>query len=171
MPNYLIRQSDWADFFPLGKNVDYLNRVERYVGEAQLHDLRPVLTKDFYTEVLEVAGSGANSANGKLSKADYDLLLPYLKPIIVMYAAARYITMGSAQSTRFGMVNKSNDYSDPLSDSAKKAQAAQLRSNAITHISDLTDFLKDNSTAYPTWYSKQTSTENTIRTGIGIWSV
>lgn len=169
MGTCLIQQTDWPGLYTLGKNVDYLNHVRPFVTEAQLHDLRGILTKDFYNEVMEVAESGADAANGNLTKANYDTLLPLLKPIVVLYSAARYEVMSGAQSTRYGMVNKLNDYSEPVPMSEKKARAAQLRSNAATYISDLIEYLEENADLYPTWYKQNDNTAG--RAPFGLWSV
>ena len=91
MPTYLIDKADWADYIYLPASITdtiYGNVIAPKVNKAQDIDLRNILYKDFWDEVYEVAGSGVDSANGKLTKVNYDLLLPYLKPIIIQFAYA-----------------------------------------------------------------------------------
>ena len=150
MANFVV-SGDWAAYVDLGANVDYATRIDLRVKEAERHDLRPLVTPEFYAELVTVAGSGVDHPDGTLTKAAYDLLLPYIKPFVIYSAYARYITDGSYQETRFGGLIQNTEHSTRPSEAETLRRATEQKSKAADYGADLLDFLKDNASDYPTW--------------------
>lgn len=172
MPTYLISQSDFVDRVYLPASITstvYSNKIAPAVNEAQEMDLQAILHSDFYDEVMEVAASGVDSANGKLTKVNYDALLPYLKPIVIYFAYARYIGRADLVNSRYGPVNKSNEYSEPLSEGKVNRIQKEERSKAMHHVKKMEDYLEDNLSKYTTWNSKRGNNDSK-RTALRIWS-
>lgn len=152
MPTYLITRSDFDTYhLRLGANIDFDNDMKPLILEAQFHDLRKHLTPDFYTEVLEVEASGVDAVSGNLTKVNYDLLKPYIVPVLVYYARARYIQAANYRDVRYGQVVKKNPYSEPVESKDLDRQAIHLRSMAFEHYQVLKDFLDDNISNYATY--------------------
>lgn len=150
MAVYLIDRTDWNTYKKkLGANVDFDADVKPIILEAQFHDLRPLLTQDFYDEVIAVAETSADSGN--LSLVNYNLLLPYLKPALVYFAYARYIQAAQLHDSRYGQVMKKNPYSENVSPAAIDRQARNNRSMAVDHFSIAKDFLEENLSNYTTY--------------------
>ena len=172
MATYLISQSDWPDYIHLPASITstvYDNTVKPYVLQAQDIDLRQILYKDFYDEIMEVAASGSDSANGELTKANYDLLLPYIKPMLVFFAYARYVGKSEIVNSRYGAIQKTNEHSEPISEKKINRLQMQERANAINYLNVMQDYMELNKSKFDTWYRNR-DLNDSKRTGLRTWS-
>ena len=163
MATYLIVASDFDNYRKLTPAISakYEERVRPYVLEAQIADLRDLITKDFYNEVIEVAASEVDSANGKLTKVNYDLLLPYIKPVLAYYTWVRLIRNNQATITVNSLVRKTNEYSEPTTEREITRLANDAEGMARIYSDDLIKYLTDNKANFTTWRDrdKQGDTE------------
>ena len=150
MATALITRSDWDTYKKkLGANVSWDDDVKPIVLESQFHDLRDLLTPDFYTEVDKVAETAGDYGN--LTVANYNLLLPYIKPVVVYFSYARYIQAAQMHDNRYGQVIKTNPYSEPVPTEVIDREARKNRSMAIDHYQVLKEYLDDNLSSYTTY--------------------
>lgn len=174
MPTYLIAKSDWADYYHLPSSITdtiYTDVITPHVNKAQEIDLRNILHKYFWDEVYEVAVSGSDSANGKLTKVNYDLLLPYLKPVIIHFAYARWLDDSEVSIGRYGAVMKVNEHSEPIPEKKLNRLKMTARSGAMSYVQKMIDFmeLSANSGKFTTWDANRNKNDEE-RTGLRIWS-
>ena len=174
MPTYLINKSDWADYVYLPPSITdtiYTNIIAPHVNKAQDIDLKNILHKDFWSEVYEVAASGADSANGKLAKVNYDLLLPYLKPIIVQFSYARWLDDSEVSISKYGAIQKTNEHSEPISEAKLSRLKIKERSAGSAYVRSMIDFMEltANAGKFATWDANR-SNNGENRTGLITWS-
>jgi hypothetical protein len=89
--------------------------------------------------------------DGNTLSAAYTALLPYIKKAHAMCAAIDFIFLTRQQVTQYGVVNKRADESTPISDKNAAEVNNYWDSVKQSAISELREFLYDNSTDYPLW--------------------
>lgn len=153
-------------------------RINPYIQEAQFNDLRPVLNDVFYLDFLKKVNdplaeeytayqellNGKEYQNSEGNTVEY----PGLKPIIVYYAYARFITKNPLHATRFGMTQKTNDQSTPVDTGLIKINVNESRSLALSYQKALIDFLDQSIDTYPLWKEGR-DTKTVRRTGVGFF--
>lgn len=165
----LIAQSDWTNYVELSTAIEsskYTSRIVPKVLEAQDFDLRDLIGKELYNEVISVS-DGNTEPN--LSSGNYTALLPYLKPVIVYFTYARYLPESQNVNSRHGTVKKLTPHSEPIELKELMRLAAMYKSRAIEHGERLIEFLEDNVENYPTWNSNRTGNES--RNSGRVWSM
>lgn len=163
---YLVARTDFDTYKKkISANISFGDDINPIIWEAQRHELRPRLTADFFEEVMQVANTG--STYGNLTKANYDLLLPYLKPVVVYFAYARYIQVAQFHDSRYGQVIKQTPYSTPVDPQTISREAAANRSMAIDYYEELREYIEDNPSKFSTYINAQEA-PLTKRTSIGI---
>jgi len=154
--NNLITITDIQEFKPLSKNTDTDKTVNPFILEAQEFDIRPILSDAFYSELITQIKSGSPSAeydelfNGSIySDGGIDKTNPGLKSVLVYYSYSRYLNRANTNSTAFGMVQKNNPDSTPISDKRLASLISQSESGAKAYENRVIDFLICNSNKYP----------------------
>lgn len=145
----LITISDFTNYRSISVNVDSTKRLDPYIEEAQMFDLKPVLDcqdEEFLAEII--AG-----------KADtpYKELIVYIKPVLVYYTYARFLATHDVMATAHGIVTKVNEFSEPISEKTRARLVAQAESSALVYQKIMTDYLSDNKAIFPNWKCSQTS--------------
>lgn len=144
-------------------------RYEPYCLEAQDQDLRPILGDglfydlmnefydtgdDMYTAYQELINGKAYSYNGQTIYFDG------IKPMLGYFTLARLIQNHSTNITRFGVVTKVTQQSQPVDAQTVRQVVNELRSNAQTYINQAKQFLLHNQTTY-TLYTGSDNSGNT----------
>ena len=171
MATYLIIQSDFDDYRKITSHLAarYNDRVRPYVLEAQISDLRGVLTKNFYNEVISVADSGVDHPTG-LTKVNYDLLLPYIKPVLVYFTWARLLENNQVTMTVNSVVQKTNEFSTPTSNAQRTAAINSAQSMAQVYVNDMLEYIDDNRAKFATYHNNISKSDRN-RTSIRISGV
>ena len=134
------------------------SRVEPYIQEAQVHDLRPVLGDELYRDFLskfDQTGDPMYTAyqellNGKdYTVNGYTITYYGVIPMLAYFTLARIVQNNHFNITRYGAMQKLNAQSEPISQGLINAQVTELRSLAINYQEMVVDFLKNNNTTYP----------------------
>lgn len=148
---FLINKLDIAQYKQISDNVP--DKVYKpYINDAQFHDLQKLLGGNFYNDLIR------NYTDAKYSKllngGDYEYSgTTYtnvgLKSVLVHFAYARYILLGSNIDTPFGFVTKTNDNSSAVDYSTKKIIHKENQNLAFNYWENVLNFLIRNSTDYP----------------------
>lgn len=156
----LINREDFRPFRDIADNIDAARRLDTYIQEAQQHDIRPVLNacgKDFFYYITQ---NQQNTAINKLleggtyTDSDGDTIdFKGLKPAIVYYAYARFLSNQQVNVTRHGITAKTSQYSEPISGNTITRLIEEARSNAYAYMQEVEKFLCENETDYPLWNS------------------
>ncbi len=171
MATYLIEESDFDTYRKVTPALSskYDDRVKPYVLESQLADLRELIGDDFYDELIDVAVSGSDHATG-ITKDNYDLLLPYIKPIIVYYTWVRLLENNQVTITVNSAVRKTNEYSNPTSNTQLTSRITNAQSMAVMYSRDLVKYMKTNRSGFATYFNN-VSDSHTGRTSIRISAI
>lgn len=153
----LITLEDIVEFKPLSINMNVAKGLDSYIIEAQEFDIRDVLGDPLYLAMLGDAPLFANPIYDKLFKGcDYVFEgLNYqqsgVKASLIYFTYARYLVNANQTPTAFGMVQKKNDYSDPISDKQLAIKIQQAKSGAMAYQNKYVEYLNRFSNDYPLW--------------------
>jgi len=133
-------------------------RWEPFAVEAQDQDLRPVLGDGlFYDFMTKFHNTGdamysayQNLINGtSYTYAGQTIYFDGLKPMMVYYTLARLVQNNAVNITRFGVVTKVVNQSQPVDAQVLRQVVNELRSSAQTYKNQVDLFLGQNQTTYP----------------------
>lgn len=153
---YLITQSDIQKFHPIGDIPQ--GRIDPFIISAQELDLKPVLNESLYYDFITKYNASSdpmftpyqNLLNGTTYEySDQTIQYPGIKPMLVAYTMSRFIPMNQVNITRYGIVNKKNDQSEPVSTTQLTYIVNNLRAQATAYQNQLEKFLLQNQTTYP----------------------
>jgi len=145
----LITYDDFAPYRVISTNVDSTKRLEPYIEEAQMFDLKPVLDcqdEEFLSEII-----------ASKDESPYKELIVYIKPVLIYYTYARFLATHDIMATAHGIVTKINEFSEPISEKVRARLITQAESSALVYQKIMTDFLSDNKSTYPNWKCSSTS--------------
>lgn len=152
--NVLVDLSDFTSFRQLTSNID-MNKLNPYIIEAQNFDLRPVLGEAFFYDIIvnptTIPHNTLINGNDYQNSDDKTVHFEGLKAALCYFAYARYIESGGTHSTSYGLVSKTNDYSQPTPDKTIARMVTQARSSAKGYLDDVLKFLSLNADDYPLW--------------------
>ena len=167
-----IIQADFPNDIHFPSTIKYDERVKPKVLQAQQFDLRQVVGKEFYAELVLTLENGNLLAGGETYlQADYDALLPYLKQYLTMASYARYLGEADEHNTRYGTVTKINPHSQILDPADRDRKIRTYRSMAASYANDICEFLSDNSSKYPVWEQNQPDSDSGKLSGVTFSSV
>lgn len=161
MTTLLVTIEDFSQFRAITANLDSIKRLDPYIQEAQILDLKPLLGSALYWDFMknETEDKYALLINGKeytdpSGRPEY---MPGVKPIVCYFAYARFVMANNVTSTPFGMVNKKNDYSDQVQEKTLARLAQEARSTATAYWEEVRKYLDYNRSTYPYWGQSITS--------------
>jgi hypothetical protein len=149
----LINRTDIATKVQISDSV-YDDTLNEYIEQAQFLDMQDLLGVEFYNDILR----NKTDANyvALLDGGTYEISgLFYtnvgLKTPIIYYTNARYKRFGSQQDTAFGLIEKSNEFSDRVSKSEKQVTYKLNQQMAFKYWRNVEAFLNRKSADYPLW--------------------
>lgn len=151
----LITFNDFEPYRELTGNLDVNERLNPYINQAQIFDLKELMGNQFYTDLVN--NSSDTNYQDLLNGGDYtynNLVYSFtgLKAVIVMFAYARLLANQNINVTRFGVVFKNNnDVSDRVDTKTLQAAISNAKEQAKAYWNECTEFLCNNSTDYPLW--------------------
>jgi hypothetical protein len=144
------------------------NVFNTFIREAQLFDFKPLVSEDFFMDLLE----NKDETNWKLliDGGEYQFKnrayhFEGVATVLAYFSYARFVMSSSAVSTAFGMVIKTNPNSQPLGLDERKNFYYKKKSEAGVLMNDLKNFIERNITDYPSWKNQtgnyaSTNTQN-----------
>lgn len=151
----LITIDDIKAVKQISSNINVAERVQGYVSEAQVFDVKPRLGSVFYHDLITNVSLTIYQEllTGKTYTDSASLAHHFLglKPAIAYYAYARYILNAQAVVTPFGAVRKLDQNSEPLDEKSLVRMANQARMAADALMNDAIEFLNIKVADYPKW--------------------
>jgi hypothetical protein len=144
-----------ADFAPHVQVAEYSNfdaLMNTHILNAQLYDVRPILGDSFYADmVLNIADANyvALLDGGEYNYNSKTYFFQGLKKAIVHYSYSRYALRGGVQDTASGLVQKKNDWSEPLDYKGLSKESEYNKSIAVTVMNEVLLYLSRNQSLYP----------------------
>jgi hypothetical protein len=170
LDTYLITKDDILIYRPTAE-LD-ADRIKPFILEAQRIDLRPVLNDVLYYDfVSKIAATGdpmytkyQNLLNGvSYTYESSTIQFDGIKPMLSLYALARFVGANPANITRFGIVVKTpQNGSSPADATIVKHLVNELRSAAMSYQLQAVQYLDTLSSDYPL-YNTGGASENVSR--------
>src|SRR3989304_7812542 len=172
----LITYADIAPYKHITSNLAS-GKFSMYLLEAQEFDLRPLLGTELFIDLLEDAEASpafdiySDLMNGSTyTKNEKKFKHEGLIPVLAYYTYSRYLQSSGANSTPFGMVQKTNDFSQPSPEKTIARLVSQAQSGAKAYWERVQRYILDNQTAdFLNLY--RCDTNNTSGQGIKIRAV
>jgi hypothetical protein len=153
----LISLTDIRKFKSITINTDN-TRLENYIQEAQDFDLQPFLGNELYYDLIADKESSPSLATyGDLyNGSTYSIGNRTFKhvgivPVLVYFTYARYLANQNVASTKYGMVVKTNDFSQPADSKTVQRLIDQAKSGALVYQDQVKQFLDYKNPRYPLW--------------------
>lgn len=127
-------------------------RWQPFATEAQDQDVKPILGDALYYQLMTTpaATAYAELLNGKTYTYNGETIyFEGIKPLIVYFFLARFIQNNAINITRFGVVSKVINQSQPVDAQVIRQVVNEMKSNAQTYKNDVERFLCQNPTTYP----------------------
>jgi hypothetical protein len=175
----LITLSDFAEYRHITANINEVARLDPFIIEAQLMDLKPVLGSYLYDDFIKNISQSKYTEllNGKEYTNTDGKLIRYhgVKPVLVYYTYARLLANDNYRSTPTGFVKKLNDYSEHIDSGSNEKTLnrliTQARSSAISYQQEMIDFLNEYDTIYDLWNYSTSGTSPLNMSGCKISSI
>jgi hypothetical protein len=172
----LVTLSDLSAYKYVMDSVKNTAVWPQFVDDAQCFDVKPFLGDPLLSELIDQASTSPTSfstANQTLlngGKYTYELknyLFRGLKACIIFYAFSRYGSKSPYNHTALGIVQKTSDYSDPVSDKTIQRLSTDDLMIADAIREEILLFLKRNSTTYPLFECANTKRQSRTFTVVG----
>jgi len=149
----LINRVDISTKVQISNSV-FDDTINQYIEQAQFLDLQDLLGVNFYNDLLRNS-TDANYLN-LLNELEYNYKGKIytnvgLKIPLIYYSYARYVKFGSVQDTPFGLVEKTNDFSNKVSSNVKQEIYKQNQQIAFKYWRNVEVYLDRKKELYPLW--------------------
>lgn len=163
----LINRNDFASNYRNITQSNYNNgNLEQHISDAQFVDVQKLMGLDFFNDLIRNHSSENYQTllNGGVYQYDGQTYTNYgLKSVIVYYAYARYILMGSQVDTPFGFQEKNAPNSVSVSYQEKKSVFKMNENTAFNHWENVRRFIVRNEELYPLWDNDCVGTKKSFR--------
>lgn len=148
----LINTSDIQAFEAMSSNIDFDKKLRPHVIDAQEFDVRPLLGEQLWIELIsDVSAFSDLWLPFEYSYKGKNYQHPGLKSVVVMFTVARYRGDANNHETAFGSVQKTNPFSEPISEKTIARRMASARSGAEVYWTRVRDYLNRHASDYPNW--------------------
>ena len=178
MDKLLITQDDIKIYRPTAELDDA--RINPFIAEAQVSDLKPVLNPALYLDLLkkfdDQLSSDYTKYNELLLGKEYTyqgqtILFDGVRPMLAYYALARFVVNNPVNITRFGIVTKTVNQSEPVDPAVLRGLVNELRSCAISYQNEVIRFLQANPTVYPLYNTGGESCNSSTQTSLNFFKL
>lgn len=168
MRKLIISPSNIYEFRPLAKDIP-ADRIMPYIQEAQQIDLKQLLGDALWLDFLNRFDVSADSkyavyqqllVGSTYTYGSVTLENPGLIGYMSYMTLARFYANNQISATKYGLVMKLNDQSQPLDAKAVQNAITELRSNALALQNDIVKFLTANGTSFPLYVYQDGSALN-----------
>jgi len=161
----LITLSNIRAVKSIALNVQQEKELLPYILEAQNFDLVKFLGDAFFLALIEDFNASPSLATystlfngGSYVHNGVNYQLYGVKDLIVYYAYARYVNNSNVIATPTGFVNKTNPYSEQVTDKTISRLVDNARSGASFIEDSLKNYLNRKNSDYPLWLSCEKTT-------------
>jgi hypothetical protein len=149
----LISQTDFVNYRELTANLDYTDRLDPFIRQAQQFDIKQLLGEKFYADLTANPATTANAKllnGGTYTDGGYTYEFTGLKAALVMFTYARLIQNQNVSVTRFGVVFKNNgDVSERVDEKTLQRLTSNARDQAVAYWKECEVFICRNDADYP----------------------
>lgn len=141
-------------------------RWQPFATEAQDQDVKPILGDALYYQLMTTpaATAYAELLNGKTYTYNGETIyFEGIKTMIVYFFLARFIQNNAVNITRFGVVTKTLNQSQPVDAQVIRQVVNEMKSNAQTYKNDVDRFLLQNQTTYPLYIGGNANINTSFR--------
>ena len=147
-------------------------RWEPFALEAQDQDLRPILGDglfyDFMTKCYSTGDAMYSDYQNLLNGTNYTyngqtIYFDGLKPMMVYYTLARFVQNNPVNITRYGVVTKLVNQSQPVDAQVLRQVVNELKSSAQTYKNQVDLFLNQNQTTYPLYIGSNSNINTSFK--------
>ena len=125
----IITKADFAPYVDVAANLQDV-KVNPRILEAQTFDLKPLFGVAMYQDYFD-------------TPLTYELLTPYIKPVLVYFSCARLIKSLDLHITPNGIMQKRNEYSDHMDIKAIDRMAVLYQNLAIGYWGEAQMFINE----------------------------
>lgn len=148
----LVTLADIQAYESISSNLNEAKKLTPHILDAQEFDVRPLVGEEFWIAISSnTASYGAVWNETIYSHGGHTYQHPGLKAVIIMFAYARYKSEANSHDTPFGVVQKNNQYSTPVSDKTLARAEARAKAGAEVYFARVRDYLNRKSAQYPLW--------------------
>lgn len=123
MPNLIIL-SDFTNYKVIPQGSEAVRRLDPCILEAENIDLKPLIGVELLADLRDLAST--NLANNIL-------LMARLKPVLIYFSWARYVREQQIIVSNFGTVQKTNEFSERVSEVSVKEAVSKAISDALAY--------------------------------------
>lgn len=153
MAELIINKNDIQLFKEISKGRSF-DSIERFIREAQDLDLPQVMCQEFYYDLLKNYQSAKYQKlihGDKYTVGGIEIEFPGLKAVLSYFTYSRYVMDSNISDTPFGMVQKTNEFSQPISSTEKRDRRDKSISDAHTYWQRVVDYLNAKKADFPVW--------------------
>jgi len=148
----LITLADIRVVKSIALNIHQEKELVPYILAAQNFDLQKFLGDSFYLDLVANIGNYNTLFNGgQYTYNGVTYVLNGLKDLIVYYTYARYVNNSNIIATPTGFVNKTNPYSEQVTEKTIARLVENVRNEAVFIEDNIKNFLDRNNSDYPLW--------------------
>jgi hypothetical protein len=177
LDKYLITKDDILIYRPTAELDD--DRIKPFILEAQRLDLQPVLNDALYyafvSDFVVLTGLNATASYEALRSGEsytYNtntIQFDGVKPMLSLYALARFVEANPANITRYGVVTKTPQQSTPADPAIVRGMVNSLRSAALGYQNQVIQYLETKAATFPLYNLGGASTNATRTTSFNFF--
>lgn len=174
----LINQQDIKIYRPTAELEDA--RINPYILESQLMDLKPVLNPALFLEFISKFNLESDPLYARYNELLFGKEYTYqgqtirfegVRPMLCYYTLARFVANNQAHITANSITVKTNAQSQPADPSIVRTMVNELRSCALNYQNEVVTFLERNPSTYPLYNSGGGSDAGIKKTSLNIFGV
>lgn len=148
----LINRNDMIPYCQVAIHSREEEMLQPHILASQLVDIKPIIGNALFTDLI--ANRYDDKYKSLLEGGTYTnqnnnvVTFQGLKASISCYTYARYMFSKNAVDTPFGMVAKTNEYSEKADASIIQTIASAKRSEATAYLNECIEFIKNNLETY-----------------------
>lgn len=121
----LISKSDFSTYVQFTRNIED-RLLDFHISKAEEIDFKPLVPANFWTAINQ-----ASPGMGSELLAFYE---DYIKPVLVHQAMLRFLIEAGVNITQFGVVNPTEDTSQPASDQQRASMRNQYKADLAVYL-------------------------------------
>lgn len=148
----LVTRADFEKYVQLSELGNDARTLDVHILNAQNIDLKQVFGNAFWTD-LEANSIEENYETllngGTYTVGDSEYSFAGLKAAIVMFTMARRRIASGAIDSPWGMVQKTSEFSQPVSTATRQMMVDEARSMATAYLSECIQYIENNISDFP----------------------
>jgi hypothetical protein len=169
MKNWVVK-NDFGKYRYMAASINNEHLLDQCVMEAMIYDIQPMLGMALFYEIAsQIDADTVTALNGKVLNGstytynDETISFQGVKAALCYYSFARYTKRSGVHFTATGVVNKTSDFSEPISDKTRQRLSSDDTALADALKLEVIDYLNRTAASYPLWVCKTKKRTSTFR--------